>query len=101
MELIVAYDNKRGIGLNGDMPWHIPADLKHFSSITNSNIVIMGRKTWESLPDEHRPLKNRINYDRRVMDLTPKSGCSTATKSDMAATRASARTPAPTWLTAA
>lgn len=62
MELIVAYDNKRGIGLNGDMPWHVPADLKHFSNITSSNIVIMGRKTWDSLPDEHRPLKNRINY---------------------------------------
>lgn len=54
-----------GIGCDGKMPWHLPADLKHFREATTSgphmNAVVMGRKTWDSIPTEHRPLKGRIN----------------------------------------
>ena len=50
-----------GIGFENQLPWHIPADLKRFSSITTNNIVVMGRKTWESLPEKMRPLPNRLN----------------------------------------
>ncbi|MBT3690094.1 dihydrofolate reductase [bacterium] len=64
--IIVAIDKKRGIGINNDLPWHIKKDLKHFSETTISksdklNAVIMGRKTWDSLPQNFRPLKNRLN----------------------------------------
>ncbi len=66
--MIVAIDQKRGIGLNGQLPWHFSGDLKHFKEITvgtadlqKKNIVVMGRKTWESLPEKFRPLPNRIN----------------------------------------
>jgi dihydrofolate reductase len=59
--LIVAFDNKRGIGKNGDIPWNIPEDLKYFSNVTKNSIVIMGRKTWDSIPIKHKPLKNRYN----------------------------------------
>lgn len=66
--IIVIADKNNGIGKNGDMPWHLPADLKHFARVTTSvksrgkvNAVIMGRKTWESIPETHRPLKNRLN----------------------------------------
>ena len=65
--IIVAFDEERGIGKAGSLPWHIPGDLKHFKEITTAgsedfpNAVIMGRKTWESIPDKFRPLPARLN----------------------------------------
>jgi len=66
--IVVAMDDRRGIGKNGTLPWHLPEDLKHFKDITagtsgpsRKNAVIMGRKTWESLPEKFRPLPNRLN----------------------------------------
>ncbi len=49
------------IGRDGVMPWHIPEDLAHFRNITLGHAVIMGRKTWDSLPDRYRPLDGRRN----------------------------------------
>ena len=49
------------IGVNGGMPWHLPEDLKHFTELTISHPVIMGRRTWESLSAKYRPLPNRDN----------------------------------------
>lgn len=61
----VNIDNK-GIGYRGRIPWVLPGDMKHFSNITSTtsskdktNVVIMGRGTWESLPKH--PLPNRLN----------------------------------------
>lgn len=65
--IIVAVDADFGIGKNGILPWQLPEDLKHFKTITataapnKKNAVIMGRKTWESLPAQFRPLPGRIN----------------------------------------
>lgn len=56
---IVAIDKNYGIGSKGDLLAHIPEDMKNFKKITTNNIVIMGRKTWDSLPN--KPLQNRIN----------------------------------------
>ena len=49
------------IGLDGVMPWHLPEDLAHFRAVTLGSPVVMGRKTWESLPDAFRPLPGREN----------------------------------------
>ncbi len=49
------------IGKDGDMPWNLPEDLKHFTRLTVGHPVIMGRKTWLSFPDKYRPLPNRTN----------------------------------------
>ena len=49
------------IGRNGTMPWHVPEDLNHFKEITAGKPVIMGRRTWESLPDACKPLPGRVN----------------------------------------
>lgn len=49
------------IGKEGKMPWHLPEDLKHFRQLTTGHPVIMGRKTWESFPDQYRPLPGRTN----------------------------------------
>jgi len=55
MEMIVACTKTGVIGNNNTIPWHIPEDLKHFKKLTEHNILVMGRKTYESLP----LLKNR------------------------------------------
>lgn len=54
-------DLNRGIGKDGVMPWHLPGDLKHFAETTKGGTVIMGRKTWESIPDKYRPFSERLN----------------------------------------
>ena len=63
--MIVAYDLDGNIGKNGGMPWpHLKADMAHFNTNTTAGIkpaVLMGRKTWESLPVRSRPLPNRLN----------------------------------------
>ncbi|MBU4422804.1 MULTISPECIES: dihydrofolate reductase [unclassified Acidovorax] len=49
------------IGRDGSMPWHLPEDLAHFKRLTLGHPVIMGRKTWDSLPERFRPLPGRTN----------------------------------------
>ncbi|MDP0506222.1 MAG: dihydrofolate reductase [Fusobacterium sp. JB019] len=58
INIIVAMDNNFLIGSKGRLPWNIPEDLKLFKKLTENNIVIMGRKTFESIG---KPLPNRIN----------------------------------------
>lgn len=59
--LIWAQAQGRVIGKNGVMPWHLPEDLAHFKRTTMDHPVIMGRRTWESLPPRFRPLPGRRN----------------------------------------
>ena len=61
VSLIVAKSKNNVIGNKGRIPWYIPNDLKRFKELTTNNVVIMGRKTFESLPKEYRPLPNRVN----------------------------------------
>jgi dihydrofolate reductase len=49
-KIIVAYAQNRVMGLKGDIPWRIPADFKHFKKTTMGGCLVMGRKTWDSLP---------------------------------------------------
>lgn len=49
------------IGRNGKLLWSIPEDLKRFKELTKRHTVIMGRKTYESIPEKYRPLRDRIN----------------------------------------
>ncbi len=58
LAMIAALADKRVIGLDNKMPWHLPADLKHFKAMTLGKPIIMGRKTWDSLG---RPLPGRLN----------------------------------------
>lgn len=59
--IIVAMDMNRGIGKNNDLLWHLPADMKFFKETTTDNIVVMGRKNYESIPEKYRPLPHREN----------------------------------------
>ena len=59
ISIIVAVSEDWGIGKNNELLWHIPEDLKRFKRLTTGNVIIMGKKTWESLP--RRPLPDRKN----------------------------------------
>lgn len=61
MNLIVAADKKWGIGKDGGLLAHLPADMKYFREHTEGKAVVMGRKTLESLPGK-KGLPNRVNY---------------------------------------
>jgi dihydrofolate reductase/thymidylate synthase len=64
LELIVAADRKMGIGREGDLPWRLKGDMAFFRETTQDSkapVVIMGRRTWESIPERFRPLKGRYN----------------------------------------
>ena len=61
IHLIWAQAKDRVIGKDGAMPWHLPEDLAHFKRSTLGYPVIMGRKTWDSLPPRFRPLPGRLN----------------------------------------
>lgn len=69
MNIIVAFSSKNfGIGCDNAIPWHISDDLVRFKALTRDKIVVMGRKTWDSIPEQVRPLKDRINV---VVTRTP------------------------------
>ena len=61
INLIYARAANGVIGQNNAMPWHLPEDMAHFKSLTQGSPVIMGRKTWDSLPPKFRPLPGRSN----------------------------------------
>jgi dihydrofolate reductase len=61
LHLIYARAANGVIGVNGTLPWHLPEDLAHFKRTTLGCPVIMGRKTWDSLPPKFRPLPGRAN----------------------------------------
>lgn len=59
--LIVAMGKHREIGKNNELLWHLPRDMKFFKETTTGSAVVMGRKSWESIPKKYRPLPNRKN----------------------------------------
>jgi Dihydrofolate reductase len=59
ISIIVAVSEDLGIGKDNDLLWHLPEDMKRFKRLTTGNTVIMGRRTWESLP--RKPLQGRRN----------------------------------------
>lgn len=61
LSLIAAIAKNNVIGNQNTLPWHIPEDLQHFKKITKGHTVLMGRKTWESIPEKFRPLPERTN----------------------------------------
>ncbi len=76
ISLIVAMANKRVIGKDNEMPWHLPADLGHFKSKTLGKPIIMGRKTYESIG---RPLPGRKNIVMSRDKNYSLEGCETVT----------------------
>ena len=63
-------DQARVIGINNSIPWKIPGEQKYFAQKTKGHTVLMGRKTFESLPERYRPLPERLNI---VVTRSPES----------------------------
>jgi len=61
VSLIVAVSENNVIGKKGQLPWHLPNDMKYFRDTTMGHCVIMGRKNFDSIPDKFRPLSGRTN----------------------------------------
>ncbi len=61
VSLIWAQSPDGVIGTGGGLPWHLPEDMARFRALTSGHPVIMGRRTWESLPERFRPLPGRLN----------------------------------------
>jgi dihydrofolate reductase len=59
--IVVAHSRNRVIGREGALPWRLPSDLRRFRELTSGHTVLMGRRTYESLPDAFRPLPDRRN----------------------------------------
>ncbi|WP_136052129.1 dihydrofolate reductase [Microbacterium sp. K36] len=71
------------IGAEGGMPWYVPEDLAHFKETTQGAPVVMGRKTWDSLPERFRPLPGRDNIVvTRQQDWTAEGARRAATVSE-------------------
>ncbi|WP_087865754.1 dihydrofolate reductase [Comamonas thiooxydans] len=61
VNIIFAKSTNGVIGVNNALPWYLPEDLAHFKALTGEGVVIMGRRTWDSLSPRYRPLPNRQN----------------------------------------
>ena len=63
MKIGLIWAESRGgvIGVDGGLPWHLPEDLAHFRAVTDGGLVVMGRRTWNALPERFRPLPGRSN----------------------------------------
>jgi dihydrofolate reductase len=59
--LVAAVARHGVIGRDGGIPWHLPEDLAQFKALTTGHTVVMGRRTWDSIPDRFRPLPGRRN----------------------------------------
>ncbi|TQV89123.1 type 3 dihydrofolate reductase [Aliikangiella coralliicola] len=81
ISLVCAMAKNRVIGKDNQMPWHLPADLKHFKSVTLGKPIVMGRKTYESIG---RPLPGRRNIVISRNSDYQVEGCDTATSLESA-----------------
>ncbi|CAK9857715.1 unnamed protein product [Sphagnum jensenii] len=82
-QIVVAATRERGIGKDGQLPWKLPTDMNFFKTVTSlttsatkKNAVVMGRRTWESIPDKFRPLRGRLNVvltrsSRKSLGISP------------------------------
>lgn len=70
-KMILCTDENNGIGINNTIPWHSTEDFKHFKEETTGKMVIMGYKTWDSLPK--KPLPGRVNVVLLSRELTERT----------------------------
>tara|TARA_Y100001954_G_scaffold24466_1_gene22289 strand:- start:250 stop:729 length:480 start_codon:yes stop_codon:yes gene_type:complete len=68
IHLIWAQENNGGIGKNGQLPWYNPEDLKNFKKLTLNSTIVMGRKTWESLPFKPLPKRRNVVFSSRILE---------------------------------
>jgi dihydrofolate reductase len=77
-------DRNRGIGRDNDLMWHLPNDMRFFKETTENQIVVMGRKNYDSIPEKYRPLPNRENVILTKNTAFEASNCSVFNSLDAA-----------------
>ena len=75
ISFVVAMDRKRLIGAGDALPWRLPDEIRRFKEITMGHAVLMGRKTYESIPEKFRPLKGRTNIVLTTQEDFEAPGC--------------------------
>ena len=75
ISFVVAMDRKRLIGAGDALPWRLPDEIRRFKEITMGQAVLMGRKTYESIPEKFRPLKGRTNIVLTTQEDYEAPGC--------------------------
>lgn len=88
LSLIAAVARNRAIGKDNRLLWYLPEDLRHFRELTRGKPLIMGRKTWESLPEKFRPLPGRLNIVISRNPQYPATGAILAASLDAALQKA-------------
>ncbi len=61
ISIVVAVSDNNAIGIGGGLLWRLPKDMQYFKELTTGHHVLMGRKTWDSIPSKFRPLSDRVN----------------------------------------
>ena len=95
IHLIYARARNGVIGRNNTLPWHLPEDMAHFKATTTGCPVLMGRKTWDSLPPKFRPLPGRTNLVVTRQADWSATGAVPARSLEDALARCAATVPAP------
>jgi len=90
--LIWAQSTSGVIGRDGTIPWHLPEDLARFKTLTMGHTVVMGRRTWDSLPERFRPLPGRRNI------VLTRNGAVDATGAEVMGSMDEALVDEPTWV---
>lgn len=98
VNLIFARAANGVIGRDNTIPWHLPEDMAHFRRITSGAPVIMGRKTWDSLPEKFRPLPNRMNIVVTRQPDWSEGGAVRATSLTEAIALSQAQSPPDVWV---
>ncbi|WP_119965059.1 dihydrofolate reductase [Simplicispira lacusdiani] len=98
VHLIYARAANGVIGKDGTMPWHLPEDMAHFKALTLGAPVIMGRKTWDSLPPRFRPLPGRANIVVTRQESWSETGAQRASSLRDALQMAEQSKPATVWV---
>lgn len=75
VKLIAAVAKNNVIGAGNTLPWRLPDDMKYFAETTTNHTVIMGRKSWDSIPAKFKPLPNRRNIVLTKQDTIALTGC--------------------------
>lgn len=103
LNLIFAQAANGVIGVDNKLPWHLPEDMAYFKKNTQGDVVIMGRKTWDSLPAKFRPLPGRTNIvltrnPVTAAELTVQGAVPVASLDEAVAYCASLATPTEAWV---
>jgi len=82
MSIIVAVDEDGGFGKDGNIPWNVPEDMKHFMSVTKGGICIMGRRTYEDMLEMSKARRKKSKNTSEIQEILPGRECYVVTSKE-------------------